>query len=78
MANPNEYVFGKSSTANIGDLVTYKISFNATNYDGDQIIKYYQVNDVKGDAIWAEFDSFTVKVGDRKSCFCLTEALVNS
>lgn len=59
-------VFADESTANIGDLVTYKISFNATNYDGDQIIKYYQVNDVKGDAIWAEFDSFTVKVGDRE------------
>ena len=63
METPDEYTFGDSSTANIGDLVTYKISFNATNYDGDQIIKYYQVNDVKGDAIWAEFDSFTVKVG---------------
>ena len=65
MDNP-DYEFKDSSTANIGDLVTYKISFDATNYDGDQIIKYYQVNDVKGDAIWAEFDSFTVKVGDRE------------
>lgn len=64
LADPAKYVFAESCTANIGDLVTYKISFNATNYDGDQVIKYYQVNDVKGDAIWAEFDSFTVKVGD--------------
>ena len=66
MANPDAYVFADSNTANIGDLVTYKISFTATNYDGDQIVKYYQINDVKGDAIWAEFDSFTVKVGEEE------------
>ena len=59
-------VFAEESTANIGDLVTYRITFDATNYDGDQIIKYYQVNDVKGEGIWAEFDSFTVKVGDKE------------
>lgn len=66
LAKPEEYVFAESSTASIGDLVTYKISFTATNYDGDQIIKYYQVNDVKGDAIWAEFNTFTVKVGKKE------------
>ncbi len=66
LEDPVKYVFAESSTANIGDLVTYKISFNATNYDGDQAIKYYQINDVKGDAIWAEFDSFTVKVGGKE------------
>ena len=66
IAEPENYVFGETSTANIGDFVTYKISFNATNYDGDQIIKYYQINDVKGDALWAEFNTFTVKVGGKE------------
>lgn len=58
----NKYNFADSTSANIGDLVTYKISFVATSYDGDQIIKYYQINDIKGDAIWAEFNTITVKV----------------
>ena len=55
--------WGDSNTANIGDGFLYKISFTATNYDGDKKIKYYQVHDEKGDALWAEFNSFTVKVG---------------
>ena len=54
--------FSDSNTANIGDLVTYRITFDATNYTGDQQIKYYEVFDTKGDAIWAEFDSFRVKI----------------
>lgn len=54
--------FSDSNTANIGDLVTYRISFDATNYTGDQQINYYQVFDIKGDAIWAEFDSFRVYI----------------
>ena len=40
-----------------------KIVCAATNYDGDKKIKFYQVHDEKGDAIWAEFDSFQVSVG---------------
>lgn len=62
LANPNEYIFSDSNTANIGDMITYKVSFNATNYDGDQPIKYYQMNDTKGDGIWIEFNSFKVSV----------------
>ena len=54
--------WGESNTANIGDNVTYKINFQATNYDGDKLIKYYQINDEKGNAIWADFESFTVTV----------------
>ena len=53
-------VYTDSNTANVGDLVTYRITFDATNYTGDQQIKYYEVFDTKGDAIWAEFDSFRV------------------
>ena len=56
-------IWGESNSANIADEVTYKISFVATNYDGENKIKYYQIHDEKGDAIWAEFNSFTVKVG---------------
>ena len=59
-------IWGDSNSANIGDEVTYKISFEATNYDGENKIKYYQVHDEKGDAIWAEFNSFEVYVGNEK------------
>ena len=60
-----KYTFADSTTASIGDLVTYKISFTATNFDGDQVVKAYQINDVKGDAIWAEFNTITVKVNGK-------------
>ena len=56
-------IWGDSNSAGIGDRITYQISFTATNYDGDKQIKYYQVHDEKGDAIWAEFNSFKVSVG---------------
>jgi LPXTG-motif cell wall-anchored protein len=59
-------VYGDSNSAGIGDTFRYKIEFVATNYDGDKQIKYYQVNDQKGDALWAEFNSFTVKVGNKE------------
>ena len=55
-------VWGDANSANVGDGFSYRISFEATNYDGDQKIKYYQIHDEKGDAIWAEFDSFEVIV----------------
>ena len=58
--------WGEANTANIGDKVTYKITFEATNYDGDKKIKYYQIHDEKGDAIWADFESFEVYVGGVK------------
>ena len=54
--------WGTENTASIGDVVTYKISFNSTNYDGDKQIKYYQIHDTKGEGIWAEFNSFHVTV----------------
>ena len=55
-------IWSDSNSANIGDKFSYRISFYATNYDGDKKIKYYSVHDEKGDAIWAEFDSFKVVV----------------
>ena len=56
-------VWGDTNSANIGDGFSYRISFVATNYDADKKIKYYQIHDEKGDAIWAEFNSFKVVVG---------------
>ena len=52
-----------ANTVNIGDRFSYRISFTATNFDGDKKIKHYQIHDEKGDAIWAEFNSFKVSVG---------------
>ena len=52
-----------ANTVNIGDKFSYRISFTATNYDGDKKIKHYQIHDEKGDAIWAEFNSFKISVG---------------
>ena len=51
-----------NSSANIGDIVNFKVEFDATNYDGEKQIKYYTVADTKGDALWVEFNSVTVKV----------------
>ena len=59
-------IWADFNSANIGDQITYKIVFEATNYDGDNKIKYYQIHDEKGDAIWAEFNSFEVYVGGEK------------
>ena len=51
-----------TSSANIGDLVNFKVKFDATNYDGEKQIKYYTVADTKGDALWVEFNSVEVYV----------------
>ena len=58
----NVTAWGDANTANIGDEVNYRVTFEATNYDGDKQIKYYSINDEKGDAIWVDFDSFRVFV----------------
>ena len=52
-----------SDVAGIGDIVDFEISFVATNYDGDNLIKYYTIHDVKSSALWVEFDSVKVSVG---------------
>ena len=55
-----------NSSANIGDLVDFKIEFGATNYDGEKQIKYYTISDTKGDALWVEFNSIEVWVDGKK------------
>ena len=52
-----------SSSANIGDIVDFKIEFDATNYDGEKQIKYYTIKDTKGSALWVEFNDITVTIG---------------
>ena len=59
-------IWAESNSANIGDEITYRIAFEATNYDGDKQIKYYQIYDEKGDAIWADFESFEVFVNGER------------
>ena len=51
-----------NSSANIGDIINFKVEFEATNYDGEKQIKYYTVADTKGNALWVEFNSVTVTV----------------
>ena len=73
-------IWADANSANIGDRFAYKISFTATNYDGDKQVKYYQIHDEKGDAIWAEFNSFKVTVGDveLKRGYYLSQGGVNT
>ena len=73
-------IWGDSNSANIADEITYKISFVATNYDGENKIKYYQIHDEKGDAIWAEFNSFKVTVGgvELKRGYYLSQGGINT
>lgn len=58
--------FVTNSSANIGDLVNFEVKFDATNYDGENQIKYYTVADTKGDALWVEFNSVEVWVDGKK------------
>ena len=53
-----------SDFANIGDEIAFEISFAATNYDGEEMIKYYTIHDVKSSALWVEFSNVEVSVGD--------------
>ena len=48
-----------NNTANVEDLVKYQVSFMATNYAGNDQVKYYSIHDTKGDALWVEFGNET-------------------
>lgn len=56
----------KLNSANIGDKVNFKVDFEATNYDGIDKVQYYQVHDEKGSALWVEFSSIKVFVGEKE------------
>ncbi|MBE6541124.1 MAG: LPXTG cell wall anchor domain-containing protein [Ruminococcaceae bacterium] len=51
------------NTASVGEKVTYKITFKATNYDGSALIKYYSIHDTFGTAIYPDFTSIELTVG---------------
>ena len=57
--------WGDSNSASFGETVKYKITFNATNYDGADQTQFYSVYDTTGAAISPDFSTITVKVGDR-------------
>ena len=52
----------EDTTANIGDILNFKIDFEATNYHGENPVKYYTVKDTKGSSLWVEFNKITVKI----------------
>ena len=62
VVDANELV--DSNTASIGDIVNYQISMTATNYDGEKQIQYYSIYDSEGDAIYADYESIKVFVGE--------------
>ena len=58
-------LWGDSNSACFGETVKYKITFDATNYDGANQTQFYSVYDTTGAAITPNFNSITVKVGDQ-------------
>ena len=56
--NTGEWV--SDTSANVGDILDFKIEFDATNYNGENQIKYYTIEDTKGNALWAEFEDIKV------------------
>ena len=58
-------LWGDDNSACFGDTIKYKITFNATNYDGANQTQFYSVYDTTGAAISPDFTSITVKVGDQ-------------
>lgn len=54
-----------STTANIGDILKFEIKFEATNYDGENAIKYYTVKDTKGSSLWVEFNEIAIRLEDK-------------
>ena len=67
------------SSAQVGDVIDWQLSFVATNYDGDDIVEYYAIRDVKSSSLWIEFDTITVTVGgvtlDKGYYYCANDAI---
>jgi LPXTG-motif cell wall-anchored protein len=51
----------KVSSSNVGDVVDFKVTFTATNYDGETKIEKYTINDALSSA-WADIDTTSIKV----------------
>ena len=52
----------ETNSASIGDNINFEITFTATNYDGDELVKYYTIHDVKSSGLWVEFEDVAVSV----------------
>ena len=59
-ANNGQGAWADENTAFVGDIVKYRVSFNATNYSGMEQIRYYTIHDTKGNALWVEFGNDTI------------------
>ena len=55
-----------STSASIGDVINFEIPFTATNYDGDELVLYYTIHDIKSSSLWVEFNTISVSVGGDK------------
>lgn len=62
-----------SNNAAIGDVIDYQITFTATNYDGSEQIRFYQIIDTIGDGLWANFESLQVVVQNGEETIPLTK-----
>ena len=71
-----------SAPSNIGDIVEFKLTFQATNYDGDKMVEYYVVRDEKDPALWVEFNDISVVVGEedlgKGYYFCAGDNQINT
>lgn len=56
----------KASSSNVGDVVNFKVTFTASNYNGETKIEMYTIRDTLSSA-WADIDTdnIKVKVGDK-------------
>jgi len=56
-----------ATSANVGDVVDFKVTFTATNYDGETKIEKYTITDSLSSA-WADIDTTSIKiqVGENK------------
>lgn len=52
----------ESNSASIGDTINFRIPFTATNFHGEEQVKYYVISDSKSGSLWVEFDDVKVFV----------------
>lgn len=52
----------ENNTASVGDVLEWDISFEATNYDGEELVEYYSVRDSKSSSLWVEFNDIEVSI----------------
>ena len=55
-------IWAEANSANVGEMVDWKVKFTATNYNGDDIVQYYAITDEKSSPLWVEFDKIQVWV----------------